>query len=38
MDFVDGLDAGRLLAHRFPAGIPTEQVVRIVTAVASALD
>ena len=38
MDFVDGLDAGRLLASRYPAGMPTDQVVRIVTAVASALD
>jgi serine/threonine-protein kinase len=38
MDFVDGLDAGRLLADRFPAGMPTDQVGRIVTAVASALD
>jgi len=38
MDHVDGLDAGRLLASRFPAGMPTDQVVRVVTAVASALD
>jgi serine/threonine-protein kinase len=38
MDYVDGLDAARLLAGRFPAGMPTHQVVRIVTAVASALD
>lgn len=38
MDFVDGLDAGRLLAKRYPAGMPIEEVVRIVTAVASALD
>jgi serine/threonine-protein kinase len=38
MDYVDGLDAARLLASRFPEGIPTDQVVRIVTAVASALD
>lgn len=38
MDFVDGLDAGRLLADRYPAGMPVEEVVRIVTAVASALD
>src|SRR6185312_2526010 len=38
MDFVDGLDAARLLASRFPAGMPTDQVVRVVTAVASALD
>ena len=38
MDYVDGLDAARLLASRFPAGMPTDQVVRIVTAVAGALD
>ena len=38
MDFVDGLDAARLLADRYPAGMPIEEVVRIVTAVASALD
>jgi serine/threonine protein kinase len=38
MDFVDGLDAGRLLADRFPAGMPVEEVVRIVSAVAAALD
>jgi serine/threonine-protein kinase len=38
MDYVDGLDAARLLAERYPAGMPVEEVVRIVTAVASALD
>lgn len=38
MDFVDGLDAARLLADRYPAGMPVDQVARIVTAVASALD
>ena len=38
MDFVDGLDAARLLASRFPGGMPADQVVRIVTAMASALD
>ena len=38
MDYVDGLDVARLLASRFPAGMPTDQAVRIVTAVASALD
>src|SRR6478672_2847731 len=30
MDFVDGRDAARLLADRFPAGMPVDQVVRIV--------
>ena len=38
MDFVDGLDAARLLADRYPAGMPIEEVARIVTGVASALD
>src|ERR1700741_487000 len=38
MDFVDGVDGARLLADRYPADMPTDQVVRIVTAVASALD
>lgn len=38
MDFVDGLDAAKLLADRYPAGMPVEEVGRIVTAVASALD
>ena len=38
MDFVDGLDAARLLTDRYPAGMPIEEVARIVTAVASALD
>lgn len=38
MDFVDGLDAARLLADRYPTGMPVDEVVRIVTAVASALD
>jgi hypothetical protein len=38
MDFVDGLDAARLLADRYPVGMPIEEVARIVTAVASALD
>jgi len=38
MDFVDGLDAARLLADRYPAGMPFEEVARIVTAVAGALD
>jgi len=38
MDYVDGVDASRLLLDRFPAGMPTEDVMRIVAAVASALD
>ncbi|BBZ35521.1 serine/threonine-protein kinase [Mycolicibacterium confluentis] len=38
MDFIDGPDAGRLLRERYPTGIPREQVVEIVAAVADALD
>ena len=38
MDFVDGTDAARLLAERYPHGMPPDEVVRIVTAVAAALD
>jgi serine/threonine-protein kinase len=38
MDFVDGLDAAQLSADRYPAGMPVDGVIRIVTAVASALD
>jgi serine/threonine protein kinase len=38
MDFVDGRDAARLLEGNASNGLATDQVVRIVTAVASALD
>jgi serine/threonine-protein kinase len=38
MDYVEGTDAGRLLAERYPNGMPAEEVARIVTAVADALD
>jgi serine/threonine-protein kinase len=38
MDFVDGSDAGRLLAERYPAGMPQREVIDIITAIASALD
>jgi serine/threonine protein kinase len=38
MDYVDGLDAARFLAKKFPRGMPAHQVVKIVAAVASALD
>lgn len=37
MDYVDGPDADALLQHH-PGGLPREQVVEIVTAVAQALD
>lgn len=38
MDFVDGLDAAKLLTQRYPVGMPVDDVAHIVTAVASALD
>ena len=38
MDYVDGTDAGRLLRERYPNGMPKDEVVDIVTAVAEALD
>src|SRR6476620_5033854 len=38
MDYVDGEDAGSLIAQKYPAGMPQELVTTIVTAVASALD
>ena len=38
MDYVEGTDAGRLLAERYPDGMPPDEVMRIVAAVADALD
>jgi serine/threonine protein kinase len=38
MDFVDGHDAGHLLAARYAKGMPIELVVEIVAATASGLD
>ncbi|MFI5505918.1 protein kinase [Mycobacterium sp. NPDC051804] len=38
MDYVEGTDAHRLLAESYPDGMPPEDVVRIITAVADALD
>lgn len=38
MDYVDGCDAAQLLADKYPAGMPGELAIPIVTAVASALD
>jgi serine/threonine-protein kinase len=38
MEFIDGIDAGRLLEDQYPTGIPAGEVARIVTAVADALD
>jgi serine/threonine protein kinase, bacterial len=38
MDYVEGTDAGRLVTERYASGMPPELVMRIVTAVAEALD
>jgi serine/threonine protein kinase, bacterial len=38
MDYIDGTDAAQLIQKRYPAGMPTELALSIVTAVASALD
>ena len=38
MDYVEGTDARHLLEQRYPSGMPYEDVVEIVTAVAEALD
>ena len=38
MDYVEGTDAGRLLEKEYRHGMPPDEVVRIVTAVADALD
>lgn len=38
MAYVDGQDAGRLLTQKYPAGMPADEVIPIVSAVAAALD
>lgn len=38
MDFVDGPDVGRLIREQFPNGMPAQDAIEIVTAVAGALD
>jgi serine/threonine protein kinase, bacterial len=38
MDYVDGVDAGRLLTERFSFGMPVDEVAAIVTAVGGALN
>ncbi len=38
MDHIDGTDTAQLIEQRYPAGMPVDLVLRIVTAVASALD
>jgi serine/threonine protein kinase len=38
MDYVHGTDAGRLIRERYPGGMPEQEVLEIVTAMADALD
>lgn len=38
MEYVDGTDASKLLRKRYPAGMPIDEVIDIVTAIADALD
>ncbi len=38
MEYIDGTDASHLLAERYPYGMPPDEVVRIITGVAQALD
>ncbi|PND58908.1 serine/threonine protein kinase [Mycobacterium sp. ENV421] len=38
MEYIDGTDASRLLAERYPYGMPPAEVVRIINGVAEALD
>lgn len=38
MDLVDGTDAASLLKSRYPVGMPADQVVTVIAAIAGALD
>jgi len=38
MDYVEGTDTANLLRSRYPSGMPKEEVVEIISAVADALD
>src|SRR3954447_22869477 len=38
MDYIDGTDIAELVQRRYPAGMPTDAALPIITAVASALD
>jgi serine/threonine protein kinase, bacterial len=38
MDYIEGTDVAHLLGERYPDGMPPDEVIRIVTAVADALD
>lgn len=38
MDYIDGIDAAQLLHDRYPAGMPADEAIAVVAAVADALD
>ncbi len=38
MDYIDGTDAGSMLKERYPNGMPPDEAVQIIRAVAEALD
>jgi serine/threonine protein kinase, bacterial len=38
MDYIDGTDAVQLIERRYPAGMPVDLAIAVITAVASALD
>jgi serine/threonine-protein kinase len=38
MDYIEGTDAARLVRDRYPHGMPTRDVCKIVSAIADALD
>ncbi|MGO9157648.1 serine/threonine-protein kinase [Mycobacterium sp.] len=38
MDYIDGTDAARMTRDHYPAGMPPDEAVEIITAVAGALD
>jgi serine/threonine protein kinase, bacterial len=38
MDYIEGTDAAQLMRDRYPVGMPADEVLSIVTAVAGALD
>src|SRR5215218_5180267 len=38
MDYIDGTDAAHLIQQRYPAGMPAELAIPLITAVASSLD
>ena len=38
MDYIDGTDAGSMLKDRYPNGMPPDEAVQIIRAVAEALD